>query len=184
MSATDQALLSPLSASIDNVEDWEVVTQQITRSTGLPVGVTADAVLGLIRTAVPLMFEAQRAKNMNLLRGTFSAPVVAQCQRNAGCLLAGRPTSAVVHLVGGRADGGEAVLRAHVSIQGQAADGTQTLDRQFWDLRLGAQVTVAQPACPNCGAPIPGGELICGHCGTDVRSVVAVPMVVSRLDLY
>ena len=138
----------------------------------------------MIRTAVPLMFEAQRTSNTNLLRGTFSDAVVAQCQRNADCLLGGRPTSAVVHLVGGHADGAHGVLRAHISIQGQSADGAQTLDRQFWDLQLDGQVTVASPACPNCGAPISGGELVCGHCGTDVRSVVAVPIVVSRLDLY
>ena len=184
MSTTEQTHLAPLAASIDNVEEWEAITTQITRSTGLPLPVTPEDVLGMIRTAVPLMFEAQLAKNMNLLRGTFAAPVVAQCQRNADCLLGGEPVSAVVHLVGGHADGGCAVLRAHVSIEGQRADGTSSFDRQFWDLRLGAEVTVAQPACPNCGATIAGGELICGHCGTDVRTVVHAPIVVSRLNLY
>ncbi len=184
MSTTEQAHLAPLDASIDNVEDWEAITAQITRSTGLPLSVTPDAVLGMIRTAVPLMFEAQLTRNMNLLRGTFAAPVVAQCQRNADGLLSSEPVSAIVHLVGGHADGAGAVLRTHVSIEGQRADGTRSFDRQFWDLRLGAEVTVAQSACPNCGATIAGGELICGHCGTDVRSVVHAPIVVSRLSLY
>ena len=41
-----------------------------------------------------------------------------------------------------------------------------------------------QGRCPNCGAPIARGELVCEHCRADVRSVVTVPLVVSRLELY
>jgi NMD protein affecting ribosome stability and mRNA decay len=43
---------------------------------------------------------------------------------------------------------------------------------------------VGQQTCPNCGAPIGNGELVCGYCRTDVRSLVEVPLVVSRLELY
>jgi hypothetical protein len=176
--------LAPVPASIDNPADWDPIMQLIARRTGLPPTITLDSVLGLVRGAVPLIFEAQSAGTANLLRGTFGDPVVAQCQLNIGCLLSGRPESAVAHLVGGRVADGRPILRVHVLVQGRGPDGEQTIDRQFWDLVLGAEVTVSQPDCPNCGAPVAQGELICDHCGADVRSTVEVPLVVSRLELY
>jgi predicted amidophosphoribosyltransferase len=72
----------------------------------------------------------------------------------------------------------------HIVISGQDETGEQTVDRLFWDLELGGQVTVGQPTCPNCGAPIAAGELICDHCRTDVRTTVQVPLVVTRLEIY
>jgi uncharacterized Zn finger protein (UPF0148 family) len=76
------------------------------------------------------------------------------------------------------------VLRVHLAIVAEYDQGARRVVSQFWDLQLGAQATVAQPSCPNCGAPLAQGELICAHCGTDVRSVVEVPLLVSRLELY
>lgn len=98
----------------------------------------------MIGSAVPLLFEADAAKDMNLLRGTFADAVIAQSQRNTGCLEGGHPTSAVVHLVGAHTVDGHCLLRAHLIIQVQDADGSQRVARQFWDLQLGAQVTVGQ----------------------------------------
>ncbi len=184
MSNSEAVALAPVTGSIDNPADWEAVTAGITRATGLPVATTPDTLLALLGSAVALMFEAQASGNMNVLRGTFAAPVVAQCQANADGLLTGRPGSIVVHLAAGRVVDGHGVLRVHLNIAGVRADGSPSLDRQFWDLQLGAQATVAQSACPNCGAPVSGGELVCGHCGTDVRSMVDVAAIVTRLELY
>jgi hypothetical protein len=184
MTTTEQLQLSPVSASIDNVEDWKEIAQQIASAAGLPTVVTPELVAGMIGSAVTLLFEGDAAKDMSILRGTFTDMVIAQCQRNAGGLLGGQPLAAVVHLVGAHMVDGHPVLRAHVAVQVQSSDGTRGVDNQFWDLQLGAQVTVGQATCPNCGAPIAKGELICGHCQADVRSVVEVPLVVSRLELY
>jgi hypothetical protein len=184
MTSTGQLQVSPIPASIDNVEDWKEIARQIASESGLPTVVTPELVAGMIGSAVPLLFEADAAKDMNLLRGTFTDPVIAQCQRNAGCLLGEQPISAVAHLVGVHKVDGHPALRAHLSMQVQDADGNPSVNSQFWDLQLGAQVTVGQSQCPNCGAPIAKGELICGHCRTDVRSVVEAPLVVSRLELY
>jgi hypothetical protein len=184
MTTTEPGQLAPVSASIDNVADWEEISERITSVAGLPTLVTPDLVAGVIGGALALLFGADAAKDMNRLRGTFADPVIAQCQRNAGELLPGRPVSAVVHLVGAHMADGHPVLRTHVSVQVQGASGQEMLTSQFWDLELGSQVTVGQANCPNCGAPIATGELICGHCRTDVRSVVAVPLVVSRLEFY
>jgi hypothetical protein len=184
MSDAQTVALAPVAGSIDNLADWDAVTAGITRATGLPVAITPDTLLALLGSAVALMFEAQSSGNMNVLRGTFAAPIVAQCQANADGLLTGRPESIVVHLAAGRVVDGHGVLRVHLNIAGVRTDGAPSLDRQFWDLQLGAQATVAQSACPNCGAPVSGGELVCGHCGTDVRSVVDVTAAVTRLELY
>jgi ribosomal protein S27AE len=184
MSATDQVQIAPVPASIDNPGDLEVVSAQITAQTAIPAVVTPEMIAGMVGSAVPLLFAADGARNLNLLRGTFADPVVAQCVRNAGDLMGEQPESVTVHLVGGRVDDGHPVVRAHLCIQARDPNGNPIAQNQFWDLEFGGQVTVGQPNCPNCGAPIATGELICGHCHTDVRSVVDVPIVVSRLELY
>jgi hypothetical protein len=184
MSATEQRQIAPVPASIDNPGDWEVLANQITINTATPTVVTPEMIVGMIGSAVPLLFAADAARNPNLLRGTFSDPVVAQCQRNTGELMNAQPATVVVHLVGSRVVDGHPVVRAHLSIQAQDRDGNASAHHQFWDLQFGGQVTTGQLNCPNCGAPIGEGELICGHCHTDVRRVVDVPIVVSRLELY
>jgi hypothetical protein len=184
MTTAEQLQISPIPASIDNVGDWEGIAHQIASESGLPTDVTPDLIVGMIGSAVALLFQADAAKDMNLLRGTFADPVIAQCQRNAGCLLGEEPISAVVDLVGAHMMDGHPVLRARIPVRVRGADGSESVNSQFWDLQLGAQVTVGQTTCPNCGAPIATGELICGHCRADVRSVVNTPLVVSRLELY
>jgi hypothetical protein len=184
MNTAEQLQIAPIPSTIDNLDDWQVIAQQIATGSGLPTTITPEIVAEMIGGAVPLLFKADAAKDMNLLRGTFTDHVVAQCQLNAGSFLGEQPISAVVHLVGAHMEDGHPVLRAHVVIELQRAEGGRTVNRQFWDLTLGAQVTVGQRACPNCGAPVNDGELICSHCQTDVRTAVDVPAVVSRLELY
>lgn len=184
MSATGQLEIAPVPASIDNPADWDLLTNQISLGTGTPPVVTPEMIVGMVGSAVPLLFAADAARNLNLLRGTFSDPVVAQCTRNAGTLMGALPKAVVVHLTASRVVDGHSVVRAHLSIQATEPDGNPTTSQQFWDLQFGGQVTVSRPSCPNCGAPVGKGELICGHCHTDVRSVVGLPIVVSRLDLY
>jgi ribosomal protein S27AE len=181
---SEQLQLAPVPASIDNPGQWDTIAQQIALASGLPLTITPEVLLGMVGSAAPLIFEAQSAGDAGMLRGTFADPVVAQCQRNGVRLLSGEPVSAVVHLVGGRVADGHSVLRVHLAIEGQDAAGEHTVDRQFWDLSLGGQVTVGLHSCPNCGAPLAAGELVCGHCHTDVRKTVQVPLVVSRLELY
>jgi hypothetical protein len=182
MGATLQ--LAPVPASIDNPDDWQALAQQIATGTGMPTDFEPDTIVAMVAGAVPLLFEADATDNVDLLRGTFSDPVVAQCARNAGQCMGAKPTSVTVHLVGSRVDDGHPVVRAHLVIAVGRPDGSAGGIGQFWDLQLGGQVTVGQPECPNCGAPIAAGELICSHCHTDVRSVVDVPIVVSRIELY
>jgi ribosomal protein S27AE len=184
VSVTDERGIAPIPASIDNPGDWEVLANQIQVGTGMPTVVTPELIVGMIGSAVPLLFAADAARNPNLLRGTFTDPLIAQCALNLGQLMGRQPLSVAAHLVGSRVVDGNPVVRAHLSIQSHGPDGATSSQNQFWDLQFGGQVTVGNPSCPNCGAPIGQGELICGHCHTDVRSVVDVPIVVSRLDLY
>jgi hypothetical protein len=182
--AAEQLQVAPIAASVENAEDWPQIAQQILTGSGLPTVVTPETLAGTLGSAVPLLFAADAAKDVNLLRGTFADPVIAQCQRNLGCLEGEHPTAVVIHLVGAHMLEGHPVLRARLAIQVQGADPAQTVNGQFWDLQIGAQVTVGQSQCPNCGAPIAQGELICAHCHADVRSVMEVPIVVNRLELY
>lgn len=182
MSATGS--LTPVAGSFDNAGDWDVITQPITRASGLPMPVSPDALLSWVTSAVTLVSEARASGSMDLLRGTFAAPVVAQCRLNADGLLGGRAQSVEVHLAAARILDGHGMVRLHLAIHSTRPDGSAAVDRQFWDLQLSGETAVAQSSCPNCGAPAAGGALVCGHCGTDLRSVVDVPLLVTRLELY
>jgi hypothetical protein len=184
MSVTDQTQVRPVPVSIDNAEDWGIYAAQITTATAVPTVLTPDLIAGMIGTAVPLLFTADATRNADLLRGTFADPVVAQCLRNLGCLAGAQPTQVVAHLVGSHVVDSHAVVRVHLSIHAQGPDGSPGMQNQFWDLQSGDQVTVSQPTCPNCGAPLGAGELVCSHCHADVRSVADVPLAVTRLELY
>jgi len=184
MTTTGPPQVTPVPASIDNAGEWDAFAQQISADAGQPTQVTPDMLAGMIGSAAPLLFAADAAHDVDLLRGTFADPVIAQCQRNAGCLAGASPTAARVQLVGCQIVNGHAVLRAKLSLALQGATDGRAVETQFWDLQLGGELTVGQPTCPNCGAPIGQGELICGHCHTDVRSTVNVPVLVSRLEIY
>jgi ribosomal protein S27AE len=184
MTGTQSPQLTAIPVSIDNGGDWQEIAGQISSEAGLPTVVTPELVEGMIGSAVPLLFAATAAGDMDLLRGTFADQVIAQCQRNSGSLAGAQPTAAVIHLTGAPMIDGHPALRVHLAVQVHGAADGESVSSQFWDLQPGAQVTVGQPTCPNCGAPIASGALICGHCGTDVRGVVKMPLVVSRLELY
>jgi hypothetical protein len=184
MSATGQLQVSPVEATLDNEVEWPQFAKQLESLAGEPPAVTPELIAGMLGSAVPLLFEADATNNPELLRGTFSDAVIAQFMRTPGDLMGQRPLSVSGHLVGARAQESHPLLRVHLTIAVNTAEGGEGVNRQFWDIQLGAQVTVGQTTCPNCGGPIPQGQLICSHCGTDVRSVVQVPLVVSRLELY
>jgi hypothetical protein len=174
----------PIPASVDNPGDWAALAAQLAADTALPTALTPELIAGMAGTAVPLLFAADTAGNVDLLRGTFAGPVVAQCLRNLGCLTGAQPQKVAVHLVGAHAIDSHPVVRAHLAIQTLDASGNPGVQNQFWDLQSDAEVTIGQTSCPNCGAPLGSGELICSHCHADVRSVAKVPLVVSRLELY
>ncbi len=184
MSTVGPQQLSAIPSSIDNEADWGEISQQIAAESGAPCTITPETIAAVLAGAVPVLFAADAADDVNLLRGTFADPVIAQCQRNVGCLQGGQPASVRAHLVGAHLAEGHPILRAHLSIELHGASDGQSASSQFWDLQLAAHTTVAQSSCPNCGAPLANGELICGHCGADVRTVVEVPLLVSRLEIY
>jgi hypothetical protein len=184
MATTGTLQITPIAAMVDNAEQWPAFAQQIAAESGTPPVVTPELIAGMVGSAVPLLFRADATDDASVLRGTFVDTLIAQCQRNAGNFMGAEPISAVVSLVGTRMEDGHAVLRAHLAVKVKTPGGRETVNNQFWDLQLGAEATVGQTTCPNCGGPIAPGQLVCEHCGTDVRSVVDVPLIVSGLELY
>ncbi len=184
MAATTQLPLAPVATSIENASDWQAIAAQAQARAGAPTTVTPELLTGMIASAVPLLYEADARGDSGLLRGTFADAVIAQRGQNAGGLEGERPLGVTVRLVGVHGEGGHAVLRAHLAIRVADAAGGEHPRSQFWDLQLGGQALVGASSCPNCGAPVAPGHLICSHCQIDVRGTVEVPLVVSRLELY
>ncbi len=184
MTMSDRATLSPVPLTIDNPEDWAGLNQQLSDGLGVPSGLSPELFSGVVASSVPLLFAADASGSMDLLRGAFTDPVIAQCQRNTGCLHGDTPESAVLHLVGTPMRDGKPVLRVHLTIMTRTPEGAGSANSQFWDFAVGASVTVGPASCPNCGAPLASGQLICDHCHTNVAQRVDAPLVVSRLELY
>jgi len=179
-----QARLSPVAVSVDNPEDWADIIRQLARGTGEPSTVTLDVVTATVGSAVPLLFAADSSGDMDLLRGTYSTDVIAQCGRNTGSLDGGHAVAVTLRLVGAPKRNGDRTLRVHLLIETDSPGGTRQSNGQFWDFTFDAQVTVGRTSCTNCGAPLDGGQLVCDHCHADVRRTAEAPLVVSRLELY
>jgi len=174
----------PIPVVIDNPGDWASIMEELGSRTGSPPTITPELVAGVVGSAAPLLFAADAAGTSDRLRGTFPDPVIAQVERNFGSFFGERPVSGTVHLVGSPAGPVPPALRIHLQLLVKSAQGDDGVNSQFWDLAVGSQVTVGDATCPNCGAPLAVGQLICDHCHTDARSIVSVPLAVSRLVLY
>ncbi len=170
--------------SLDNEGDWGEIAGRLSREGGAPTQVTEEMLTQMLGGAIPLLFAADGARRYDLLRGTFQEPVIAQCERNAGCLEGQTPVSATVHLIGVPPGEEPPTLRVHLVIQTAQTNGEEAHIGQSWELECGAETAVGQASCPNCGAPVEGGALVCGHCGHDVRSIVTVPLTVGHLEIY
>ncbi len=184
MTMSDQVKLSPVSVSIENPEDWAGIVQQLSADAGAPSGLTPELLTGTVGSAVPVLFAADASGSMDLLRGTFAAQVIAQCQRHCGCLDGDTPGSVVLRLVGTPMNDGKTALRVHLLIRTRTSAGSGGANSQFWDFAVGAQATEGRTSCPNCGAPLNEGQLICDHCHGNVGRTVDVPLLVNRLELY
>ncbi len=184
MPAASQLGVAPVAVSIENAGDWEAIARQAEAKAGVPTTVTPEILTATVASAVPLLFEADARGEAELLRGTFTDAVIAQRAQNAGGLEGARPLEVTLRLVGVHAEQGHAVLRVHLAIRVEDTAGTEHPRSEFWDLQLGGQAVVGASCCPNCGAPVAAGHLICSHCQSDVRGTVAVPLVVSRVELY
>ncbi len=178
------ATLQPVAATLGDPEDWPAIAGQLTRATGLPVVADTDALTAFVAGAVPLLYEADRARDGGPLRGSFADPVLAQVQRNAPALGGAVPTGVTITLAASRVIDGHAVIRVHLAIGVRTPTGASAVQRQFWDLQLGGEATVAATTCSGCGAPLAAGELLCRHCGADARVLARPPVLVSRLEHY
>jgi hypothetical protein len=184
MTMSDQAKMSPVSVSIDNPDDWADIAQQLSASAGVPSCLTPDVLMGTVGSAVPMLFAADASGTTDLLRDAFAPQVIVQRQRLSGSLNGDTPDSVVLHLVGTPIQDGKTELRVHLLIKTHTSAGGEGASSQFWDFAVGAQVTVGRTSCPNCGAPLGNGQLICDHCHANVGRTVDAPLVVNRLELY
>jgi len=184
MTMSDVPELATVPVDLDNPEDWNDIAQQLAAVTSIPGSVTPELLTMTVGSAVPILFAADRSGDSDILRGTFTDQVMTQRRGLPGSLDGDTPVSVTLHLVGAPLREGKPVIRAHLVIATRSADGGSGANSQFWDFTIDTQVVVGQATCPNCGAPVPEGRLICDHCHTDVRQVVSAPLVVSRLELY
>ncbi len=181
---TSDPRLATVAVVLDNPEDWSDVARQLAAASSIAGAITPELLTMTVGSAVPIMFAADRSGDADILRGTFSDQVISQRRQHPGSFDGDTPVSVTLHLIGAPMQGGKPVIRVHLVVATRSDDGGNRASSQFWDFTVDSQVVVGQALCPNCGAPIPEGELVCDHCHTDVRQVVSAPLVVSRLEFY
>jgi len=184
MTMSESPQLATVPVELDNPGDWDDIAQQLATVSSLPGAITPELLTMTVGSAVSILFAADRSGDTDSLRGTFTDPVMAQRRQFPGSLNGDTPVSVMLHLVGAPVRDGKPVIRVHLVVATQSADGGSGANSQFWDFTVDTQVVVGQTSCTNCGAPIPEGRLVCDHCHADVRQVVSAPLVVSRLELY
>jgi hypothetical protein len=174
--------------TVTNPEEWDAVAHNIEMHTGVPPNATIDEVAGLVSSAVGLLYAADASGEMESLRGVFSDLVVGQCERNRGCLEGAIPgPGGRLTLVGEpyREDGDPIrAVRVRADFPVTTPAGRTLPGGLFMDVEFGSNVTVAAARnCSNCGAPLQPGELVCSHCGADMRAEVRTPLAIGRLQL-
>ena len=184
MTVPDQSHLTTVPVTVDNPDDWGDISTHLAAESGSGGAITAEVVAEMVGSAVPMLFAADASGDTDMLRGTFSDQILVQRRNQAGSFNGDTPVSATVHLVGSPTHDGQSAIRAHVMVATTSTDGGSAATGMFWDLTVDTTVVVGQSSCPNCGAPLAAGCLVCEHCHADVRQVISAPLVVSRLELY
>lgn len=181
------ASTTPITLTLENPEEWPKLAEQIEARTGMPPTSDPEEIVGMAALAVALVYQCDADGDFGRLRGTFTDDVVAQCERNHGCLMGARPLPGTMELIGaGYNDTGDPAVRVRVAITVQSDDsGPPRPSTVFLDLQLGAEVTEESTSvCKNCGAPLAHGQLVCSYCGSDMRTVMRVPLAVCNLELF
>ena len=176
--------LSAIPIEVENPDEWSEIYRELSAMHGVPPALTLDAVTALVASAVPILFHADATHSVDVMRGTFSNQVIAQCGAHLGCLLGVTPTSALLRLIGAPARRVPPVLRVRIIARTIAPQGHDVKISQFWDIEFDSETTVSMGTCPNCGAPLAAGQLVCSHCHSDARAKVEVPLLVNRLQIY
>lgn len=176
--------IHPVPVSITNPADWGDISRTLSEKSGVPSTVDLDSLTSMLSGAIALLFEADRVDDIDLLRGTFSEQVIAQCQRYQGYLEGGRPLSANTYLIGVPNNAINPCIRVRNTITDETTNSESHTVEQFWDLEVNRQTLVGLSSCPHCGAPMKLGELICKYCHTDVRMNITAPLLVVKLETY
>jgi hypothetical protein len=174
-----------ISVSCDNPQDWAQIVDDAHRS-GQFVDVTPATISAIVAGGVPAMFHAAATGELEGLRSIFTSSALGNISRAAPMLAGTVPQNAVIHLVGlVPGPGGDPVIRIHLSMHALDPQGQPEVIQQFWDIsQTGTVVVNTRPTCPGCGAPVPAGTIRCPYCGVDVRETTAVPVIVSRVQMY
>jgi hypothetical protein len=180
--------VTPSPMTVTNPQAWEQITHDIEMHTGVPPNATLEEVADLVSSAVALLYAADASGKMDLLRGVFCDPVVGQCERNRGCLDDAVPgPGGQLTLIGEPyLSNGDPIrgLRVRAEFPITTPAGPTFPSALFMDLEFGTRVTVSEANnCTNCGAPLGRGEILCSHCGADMRAEVSTPLAISRLQL-
>jgi hypothetical protein len=184
MTTPEHSQLATVPVTVDNPEDWSDIDRQLTAEGGKAGAITPDVLAMTVESAVPMLFAADRSGDADSLVGIFSDQVVTQRRNQAGSFHGDIPVSVTLHLVGAPPHEGHTAIRAHVLVATTSPDGGSSATAMFWDFGVDAPVVVGQSSCPNCGAPLAAGCLVCDHCHADVRQVTSAPLLVTRLELY
>jgi hypothetical protein len=179
---------SPLGAGIpvttENAQDWPDIASDIEKRSGTPPTADLSVVERFMGDCIALLSEADRAHNPELLRGSFADELVGRLLRLTVPACGWTAVAAHLVLIGAPAGVERAVLRIRANVQARDQDGDEpSVHEQFWDLAFGdLTATVATTNCPNCGAPLTQGVLVCPYCHTDTRATAHVPLQVVRLQ--
>jgi hypothetical protein len=167
---------------IDNLADWTDMAKVLASDLSVQSTITPELITQFVGSAVKVLFSIGSIEQIGLARGVVSDHVLNQFEHLIG-QLSGTPVAVTVHLVSTPEDGDHYEVRIHVGVR--VNGGNAEVVWMVWDLMTDAAVAVAPSTCPNCGAPLENGVLICPFCHASVLPTAArSPLQITRLETY
>lgn len=187
-SSVDPATGSPTTPvevplTVDNPGDWASLAAKMGAEVGLPTHATREAVTNFVQHAASVLFVADASHNIDLLRSIFEEGVVESYRNLFGQFANATPQAYAVHLISSVPDNNRPDIRILVTISYQRS-GADRVSKMFWDLVFDTTLRVAAARCPNCGAAVEAGGLICTYCQHELSTTVAAAVAVSRVQEF
>jgi hypothetical protein len=162
--------------------EWDQFVQNYDMK-NFPSGISSDGIINFIKAAMMAQFDPR--DDYSSSKSYFGPKSIDEIKMCPYTSLGSQPREVSIKLIGLIKQPETAIhlLRVHVHIElAVPYDGQESVG-QFWDIEVNEVAGDVKSVCPNCGAPYTN-QAFCSFCGTELRAMGGISMMVDKLQLY
>ncbi len=181
----ENSTLKTITTNILNEKDFLNLGKDFAKP--LPQEISLESVKLFVSTMVPQMYSCMINHDFRSLLNSFSQEAVEALKFLSAHYVGNEPNLVEVNLVGltpDQANKDFMELRIHLTVHAADSDGSPVILQQFWDVSGNHSFEGSLSQCPNCGAPVEAGTIVCKYCHSDLRSESTATIFVSRVQSY